>query len=313
MKRPLVVLACIALLLSGASATVVAQSAETTYSLGADGSVPVHDRQVTIDDTEHNVTSLVGLYPGQEAVVNVTAPADELAVVTVRTPDGTVAQKNSVTSGESVLVDSSDYDPGTYYLVLSTGDRVRTVSLLVVSSYRVSYGLDDVTNGSLIGSATVLGGVNESHGVQFVLTNEEREYRANTTMIRNGLYEFDLPIDGVADGNYTGQVRVLDEATEDGSRPILATSEVRSVTVGDVAAGVSVADDSATDVNGTETASDSTAAPAEAETGTVAEGAVSAEAGATTGSNSAMPDLGPVVLFAALVSWAVVARVRRRD
>ena len=102
MKRLLVVLTCITVLLAGISASaVVAQSTETTdtaaddYSLDTPESVPVHDRQVTVDGATTNVSSLVGLYPGEEAVVEVTAPDDELAVVTVRTPDGTVVRRTA--------------------------------------------------------------------------------------------------------------------------------------------------------------------------------------------------------------------------
>lgn len=324
MKRSLVVLACIVLLLAGASASVVgaqttdsgqsaAGAADGAYSLETSGTVPVHDRRATVGDAEVNVTSLVGLYPGEEALVNVTAPEDELAVVTLRRADGSVLQKDSVTAGESVLVDSTDYDPGTYYLVLTTGGEVRTVSLLVVSKYRVSYDLENVTGEAVSGGATVSAGTAEGETVQFVLTNEDAEYRVDASTVRRGLYNFSLATDDVPDGEYSALIEVVGEADATGSRPVLATSQIETVTVGaaDAESGAEAASDADESSAATDDAGDSTAVPAEAGTGTEAVESGSGKA-AETRSNSTVPDLGPVALFALLVSWAVVARVRRR-
>jgi hypothetical protein len=320
MKRHLVVLTCITVLLAGISAgAVVAQSTETTdtaaddYALDASESVPVHDRQVTVDGTTANVSSLVGLYPGEEAVVEVTAPDDELAVVTVRTPDGTVLQKDSVTAGESVLVDGSDYERGTYHLVLSTGGQVRAVSLLVVSKYEVSYGLKNVTADALTGDATVAGGVAEGEAVQFVLANDEREVRTNASEVRRGLYDFNLSLEDVPDGNYTALVEVVNRSS-DGASAVLATSQVRTVTVGDGGDGENAtAGGDAAAADTTETAvGDSASAPAQTATGDSTAGTAAGQTGASAESNSTVPESGPVALFALLVSWAVVVRVRRR-
>lgn len=326
MNRFLVVLACTALLVAGVSAGVVgAQSNETAvatdsnettaatdanetaaaYSLGTNRSVHVHDQRATVDGAEANVSSLIGLYPGEEVLLNVTAPDDELAVVTVRTPNGTVLQKDSVTAGESVLVNSTDYDPGTYHLVLSTGGEVRTVSHLVVSNYRVSYGLGNVTNGTLSGDATVAGGTNDTERVQFVLSNEDNESRTNASEVRNGLYEFSLALDNVSDGNYTAVVEVVEEG-DNGSTTVLAASQVRTVTVGEIDADATA---NGTDAN--EATDDRTVAPAETETAAQSIGVESGGTGVTeSDSPIPIPDIGTVALFGALVSLAVVARVR---
>ncbi|SFR67873.1 T9SS type A sorting domain-containing protein [Halogeometricum limi] len=316
MKRLFVVLACIALLSAGLSTTVggeqstatetpTAESPETEYALQTNGSAPLHDRQATVGDADVNVTSLVGLFPGEEALVGVTAPEDELAVVTVRSVDGTVVQKSSVTTGENVLVDSTDYEPGSYYITLSTNDEVRTASLLVVSSYKATFGLENVTSESerITGDATVAGGVRGNDSVQFVLTNETSEFRTDASEIRRGLYEFGLSLENVSDGNYTARIEVVGERVENDSRTILGVSPVRNVTVGDVSG------DSTTSAATQAAAEESTEASAETETGAITEGEADSEAGAT---NSTVPDLAPVLLFAVLFSWAVVARVRRR-
>ncbi|MUV57067.1 T9SS C-terminal target domain-containing protein [Halogeometricum sp. CBA1124] len=320
MKRLLVVLTCITVLLAGISASaVVAQSTETTdtaaddYSLDTPESVPVHDRQVTVDGATTNVSSLVGLYPGEEAVVEVTAPDDELAVVTVRTPDGTVVQKDSLTTGETVLVDGSDYERGTYHLVLSTGGQVRTVSLLVVSKYEVSYGLNNVTADGLTGDATVAGGVADGEAVQFVLSNDEGEVRTNASEVRRGLYDFDLSLEDVPDGNYTALVEVVNQSG-DGASAVLATSQVRTLTVGDAGGDENAtagSDAAAADATAT-AVDDSASAPAQTAADDSTAGTADGQTGASAESNSTVPEYGPVALFALLVSWAVVARVRRR-
>ncbi|WP_363464440.1 T9SS type A sorting domain-containing protein [Halogeometricum borinquense] len=309
MKRFLVVLTCLAVLLAGVSisaSAVGAQSNETTYSLDASGSVTVHDRKATIGGTERDITSLVGVYPGEEVLVNVAAPEDELAVVTVRTADGTVRQKDSVTTGESVLVDSSEYDPGTYYLVLSTDGQVRTVSLLIISKYWVSFGFDSITDDALTGDVTVAGGVSDAESVQLVLSNDETEFRTKAETVRKGLYDFSLALEDVPDGNYTAIIEVV-KTEANGTRTILATSQVRTVTVGSTDTGESVAVASDT----TETKAGPPDASAGVKTATKTAGLDNGETVASTESDSTVPDLSPVVLFAILVSLAIVARIRR--
>ncbi|UPV98931.1 hypothetical protein M0R88_10355 [Halorussus gelatinilyticus] len=236
MKRRLV----LGILIIGLCLSVGAPTALTeSYSLTVSNSVDTPTSQVTVDGTQHTVSSIAKTAPGSTLTVSVSAPEATDYTVQLRNRKRQITTDRDGTGDGQVTFDFTGYKPGSYMLLLYKNGEYKDIFPVVVSGYDISVDAPKTaTSGSTVTvdiSATKSTDVESPNAVYVVFTTDGKTKKVQAAESGSDSYQASVSLEDIPTGDHRlyAYVQGSDTAFKEGKKEILGISNGVALTVTD--------------------------------------------------------------------------------
>lgn len=227
-------LLCVILLI-GSATVVVADSSD--YALQVSGSMETPPRTITLQGTQFTVSSLAVRDPGEDLLVNVTAPDSVEYTVLLVTANKDLWAAKSGTGPGQVAFATTGMEPGSYLLALEQNKTIRAIHPLLIPGYELT--LKAPQRACINTTVTVTVDVRQTarpaslSGVEIVFATEQRTFRGSATKQDANTYTSTFKLPPFLDpGNYSLSAAAKStETTTIGRQEVIGVSRVQPMHV----------------------------------------------------------------------------------
>jgi len=270
MNRALVFLVCVCTI---AVVVLTGGVAGSSFGLSVDSSVETPERTISHDVIGEHTVSAVGVgEPDSEFIVSVTAPTDGTHFLDLYKGEDRVDTFRIDDGDETIIIDTDQFDPGSYMLRLQSDGNTENVFPVVINGYDIDVETaENTSNDELTVSATVIPTASngQPHAVETVVWNDDNNERETLSSTGGDEYEGTVSLSAFDDDSYNVYVAALsDETVYDDRNEILAIDDsvVEDTDSDDDTSGDNGSGDETTDT-GSDNGTDETDDTNDAETG----------------------------------------------
>lgn len=235
-RTTVILLGCIMLCIAIAPGVFAAGE----YDITASDSVDTESRTVTVDGDEYEVESIGRTAVDTTVSVDIDAPDDEATEVYLYNKERDIVESRDSNGGDSVSIDMSGYDPGSYALALLDEENdIEDVQPLVVAGWDTTLSVnttseDEIEKGNPL-SATVSISEHtempEPESVEIVFTKDDSVI-TRTDAANTGDGEYEATIDTDRDtGTYRIYANVRNTTTAEGRHEVVGVSNSHVVEI----------------------------------------------------------------------------------
>ena len=217
------------------TAGVVVVGADSAYEISLQDSVEIPDQEVTIDGEQFVVDSYATVSPGATTDVTVDGPSGESYSLYLYNNNEQIIENKRMEGTETVTLDVSGFDPGTYVLVVNGPDgNYRAVHPLVINGYAVSFDPPQTaTVGEEITVTAELDSLTETSetvsSVDIGVVRDNSVERTELTKVSNNTYRGTVSLSDT--GSYQVYIGVRGTETIDDERELIGLSERETIEV----------------------------------------------------------------------------------
>lgn len=226
-----------ALILCVCIASLVPVALSASYDMTVSGSIDTPTRTVSIDGDQHEVSAVAEAKPGDTVSVSVSAPTDADYRVNLYNGDRQVVAQRPGTGDEEVRFDLTDYEPGSYMLLLYKDGDHKDAFPVIVSGYDVA--MDAPSSATVDSDMTVdvsiakTTDVEAPDSVEVVFANSTHTQRVTAQKTDSSTYQATVSLQDVSLGDYRvyAVVHGSETAFDDDHKEVLGISDATTVTV----------------------------------------------------------------------------------
>ncbi|WP_135534923.1 hypothetical protein [Halostella pelagica] len=223
------------------AATILAVPAHTTadtgpsdhelapdrYEMTVSDAIETPVRTVTLQETDHEISSLTVVDPGESVSVSVSGPNETYRVYLYNGDEQIVSERRGDGDG-SFTFDLSGYDPGSYMLAVQQDGYYRTVHPVVVRGYEVTVdAAEEVTVGddlTVTANVSRIADAPSPDSVEVTVVDDETTVRASATQTSEGTYTASVSTGDIGTGEYSLYAGVRSDDPAFGERAVVGIS-----------------------------------------------------------------------------------------
>lgn len=204
--------------------------AAATYELTAQRTVDTPDRSITVDGQSFTITELARLSPGEDLVLETSAPTGATYSIYLYDADRRIVATTAELRGDdSATLGTANVEPGTYVATIYDDGEFKAILPVVISGYSVTLGVTSAgdSNTSLTVTATLTreADVPRPSAVELVVVDRDTAQVTSRTTMSRATGEYRATVQLAEKGEYVGYVNVRGRQTSDGRRLLLGVSD----------------------------------------------------------------------------------------